>query len=84
MSVKALDTLVIGTGPAGEGAAMKLAKARQRVAVVEAHTHVAGGGMDDDRCGTFIPNNFGRRDLDGDLDGALDGDPALMDTCWGR
>jgi len=43
MPVKALDTLVIGTGPAGEGAAMKLAKAGQRVAVVEAYTQVGGG-----------------------------------------
>ncbi len=31
------DTIVIGTGPAGEGAAMKLAKSGQRIAVVEAH-----------------------------------------------
>ncbi len=43
MPVKAFDTLVIGTGPAGEGAAMKLAKAGQRVAVIEAHTQVGGG-----------------------------------------
>lgn len=37
------DTIVIGTGPAGEGAAMKLAKAGQRVAVIEAHEAVGGG-----------------------------------------
>ncbi len=43
MPVKAFDTLVIGTGPAGEGVAMKLAKAGQRVAVIEAHTQVGGG-----------------------------------------
>jgi len=43
MPVRAFDTVVIGTGPAGEGAAMKLAKAGQRVAVVEAHTQVGGG-----------------------------------------
>ena len=43
MNPKAYDTIVIGTGPAGEGAAMKLAKAGQRVAVVEAHTQVGGG-----------------------------------------
>ncbi len=43
MATKTLDTIVIGTGPAGEGAAMKLAKAGQRVAVVEAHSQVGGG-----------------------------------------
>jgi NAD(P) transhydrogenase len=43
MNAKAFDTIVIGTGPAGEGATMKLAKAGQRVAVVEAHTQVGGG-----------------------------------------
>jgi NAD(P) transhydrogenase len=43
MPVKALDTIIIGTGPAGEGAAMKLAKAGQRIAVVEAHSQVGGG-----------------------------------------
>jgi NAD(P) transhydrogenase len=41
--VKTVDSIVIGTGPAGEGAAMKLAKAGQRVAVVETHTQVGGG-----------------------------------------
>ena len=43
MATKTRDTIVIGTGPAGEGAAMKLAKAGQRVAVVEAHSQVGGG-----------------------------------------
>ena len=43
MATKTFDTIVIGTGPAGEGAAMKLAKAGQRVAVVEAHSQVGGG-----------------------------------------
>jgi NAD(P) transhydrogenase len=43
MALRAFDTIVIGTGPAGEGAAMKLAKAGQRVAVVEAHAAVGGG-----------------------------------------
>jgi NAD(P) transhydrogenase len=43
MAVRAFDTVVIGTGPAGEGAAMKLAKANQRVAVVEAYDKVGGG-----------------------------------------
>jgi len=43
MEARGFDTLVIGTGPAGEGAAMKLAKSGQRVAVVEAHDKVGGG-----------------------------------------
>jgi NAD(P) transhydrogenase len=43
MSARTFDTIVIGTGPAGEGAAMKLAKSGQRVAVVEAHRSVGGG-----------------------------------------
>ncbi|MBK1705356.1 Si-specific NAD(P)(+) transhydrogenase [Halochromatium glycolicum] len=43
MAVRAFDTVVIGTGPAGEGAAMKLAKTPQRVAVIEAHDKVGGG-----------------------------------------
>ena len=38
MTIRTFDTIVIGTGPGGEGAAMKLAKAGQQVAVVEAHT----------------------------------------------
>ena len=42
MPVKALDTLIIGTGAAGKGAATKLSKAGQRVAVVEACTRVEG------------------------------------------
>ncbi|MGH8482704.1 MAG: Si-specific NAD(P)(+) transhydrogenase [Nevskiaceae bacterium] len=37
------DLVVIGTGPAGEGAAMMAAKNRQRVAVVERHFEVGGG-----------------------------------------
>ena len=37
------DAIVIGTGPGGEGAAMSLAKAGQRVAVVERYTDVGGG-----------------------------------------
>lgn len=37
------DTLVLGSGPAGEGAAMKLAKGGQRVAMVERHREVGGG-----------------------------------------
>jgi NAD(P) transhydrogenase len=43
MKARSFDSIVIGTGPAGEGAAMKLAKAGQRVAVVEAHDQVGGG-----------------------------------------
>ena len=37
------DPLNIGSGPGSEGAAMKLAKSGQRVAVVEAHNKVGGG-----------------------------------------
>ena len=37
------DAIVIGTGPGGEGAAMNLTKAGQKVAVVEKHTEVGGG-----------------------------------------
>ncbi len=37
------DAIVIGSGPAGEGAAMKLVKSGRRVAVVEAHRSVGGG-----------------------------------------
>jgi NAD(P) transhydrogenase len=43
MKAKALDSIVIGTGPAGEGATMKLAKAGRQVAVIEAHDQVGGG-----------------------------------------
>ncbi|WP_373509884.1 FAD-dependent oxidoreductase, partial [Thiocapsa sp.] len=43
MSTREFDSIVIGTGPAGEGAAMKLAKAGHRIAVVEAHNAVGGG-----------------------------------------
>lgn len=37
------DAIVIGTGPAGEGAAMSLSKAGQSVAVVERYSDVGGG-----------------------------------------
>ncbi len=37
------DVVVIGTGPAGEGAAMMLAKNHRRVAVVERYPEVGGG-----------------------------------------
>jgi NAD(P) transhydrogenase len=43
MTKREFDTIVIGTGPGGEGAAMKLAKAGQRIAVIEAHQAVGGG-----------------------------------------
>ena len=43
MSKKRYDTVVIGSGPAGEGAAMKLRKSGQRVAIVEKHDQVGGG-----------------------------------------
>ncbi|MDO6385867.1 MULTISPECIES: Si-specific NAD(P)(+) transhydrogenase [unclassified Uliginosibacterium] len=37
------DVIVIGSGPGGEGAAMKCAKAGKKVAMVEAYTQVGGG-----------------------------------------
>jgi NAD(P) transhydrogenase len=37
------DVVVIGTGPAGEGAAMMAAKHHRKVAVVERYTEVGGG-----------------------------------------
>lgn len=37
-----LDVVIIGTGPAGEGAAMRLAKAGKRVAVIEESPQVGG------------------------------------------
>ncbi len=37
------DTIVIGSGPGGEGAAMALAKAQQHIAIIEAHPQVGGG-----------------------------------------
>lgn len=37
------DAIVIGTGPGGEGAAMKLAKSGLRVAVVEKYKDIGGG-----------------------------------------
>ncbi len=43
MAVRTFDCVVIGSGPAGEGAAMKLAKAGRKVAVIEAHNQVGGG-----------------------------------------
>ncbi len=43
MNGKHFHTIVIGSGPGGEGAAMKLAKSGRRVAVVERHTEVGGG-----------------------------------------
>lgn len=43
MSDQHYDTLVLGSGPAGEGAAMKLAKGGQRVAMIERLREVGGG-----------------------------------------
>ena len=37
------DAIVIGSGPAGEGASMKLVKSGRRVAIVESHASVGGG-----------------------------------------
>ena len=43
MSSTHFDTVVIGSGPGGEGAAMNLAKSGHRVAMVEAHPQIGGG-----------------------------------------
>jgi NAD(P) transhydrogenase len=43
MGTRDYDVIVIGSGPAGEGAAMKLAKAGRRVALVEDLPKVGGG-----------------------------------------
>ncbi|MEE9352025.1 MAG: Si-specific NAD(P)(+) transhydrogenase [Thiotrichaceae bacterium] len=43
MTTKKYDTLIIGSGPAGEGAAMRLVKSGQRVAVIEMYNQVGGG-----------------------------------------
>ncbi|MCC5853420.1 MAG: FAD-dependent oxidoreductase, partial [Alkalimonas sp.] len=37
------DSIIIGTGPGGEGAAMSLAKSGQQVAVIERYQAVGGG-----------------------------------------
>lgn len=37
------DAIIIGTGPGGEGAAMQLAKAGKRVAVIEKYEKIGGG-----------------------------------------
>ena len=37
------DAIIIGSGPAGEGAAMKLVKAGKSVAMIERHEEVGGG-----------------------------------------
>ena len=46
MNDQKYDVIVIGTGPGGEGAAMRAAKDGKSVAVIEKH-HLVGGG-----CGT--------------------------------
>ncbi len=43
MHVKRYDVVVIGSGPGGEGAAMKLVKSGKSVAVIEAFDKVGGG-----------------------------------------
>ena len=42
-SVRHYDSIIIGSGPAGEGAAMTLAKGGQQVALIETHSDVGGG-----------------------------------------
>ncbi|MDE2220697.1 MAG: FAD-dependent oxidoreductase, partial [Gammaproteobacteria bacterium] len=41
--MEAFDLIVIGSGPAGEGAAMMATKNGRRVAVIERHAEVGGG-----------------------------------------
>ncbi len=43
MAIKEYDSIVIGSGPAGEGASMKLAKCGQNVAMIEHYRDVGGG-----------------------------------------
>ena len=43
MSKPSFDFIVIGSGPAGEGAAMQAAKASKSVALIERHQSVGGG-----------------------------------------
>ena len=43
METQHFDTVIVGSGPGGEGAAMKLAKSGHRVAVVESYQEVGGG-----------------------------------------
>jgi NAD(P) transhydrogenase len=43
MQTKKYDVIVIGTGPGGEGAAMKATKSGKRVAVIEKYDRVGGG-----------------------------------------
>jgi len=43
MSSQDYDVIIIGSGPGGEGAAMRLAKAGRRIAMVEAFHKVGGG-----------------------------------------
>jgi len=42
MDIRHYDTIVIGSGPGGEGAAMRLSKAGQQLAVVERYRDVGG------------------------------------------
>ncbi len=43
MSAKSYDVIVIGSGPAGEGASIKAAKGGRRVAIIEQYHKVGGG-----------------------------------------
>jgi NAD(P) transhydrogenase len=42
MEASRFDTIVIGSGPAGEGAAMQLVKSGRRVAIIEQYSDVGG------------------------------------------
>src|SRR5689334_21280535 len=43
MTQRHVDIIVIGSGPGGDGAAMKATKERKRVCVVERYSQVGGG-----------------------------------------
>ncbi|MCR9291808.1 MAG: Si-specific NAD(P)(+) transhydrogenase [bacterium] len=43
MNANTYDVIVIGTGPAGEGAAMQAAKEGKKVAIFEKHSRIGGG-----------------------------------------
>ncbi len=43
MNIEKYDTVIIGSGPGGEGAAMRIAKTDKTVAVIERHSRVGGG-----------------------------------------
>ena len=57
MAVYNYDVVVLGSGPAGEGAAMNAAKAGRKVAMVDSRRQVGGtrARTADRRCGRECP-----------------------------